>query len=703
MENDTLSDLNLKVEFPIHTYEDWVNAVKETLKGADFDKVMRTKTYEGITLSPIYRKEDIDSLNHLDSLPGNSPFVRGNTPTGFTQNGWHVAQKQDNPVLEQLNKELISELNRGLTMLNFDIHPCTIDGRIPQDNDLNLRGVSFSCMQDIECLLNGIDIEIAPVFLNSKSASLAILGLLNAYVKHQDYVLKNIEAVVGFDPLSELASNGFLPYDLDVMWQMMYQMTFWADMKAPKIRTICIDASSYASCGASSVQELAFAISTAIGYIKGLLDKGLSIEQIAPHFQINLSLGSNFFMEIAKVRSARMLWAEIIKAFGGSEEAQKVWIHGQTSEFNKSLYDPYVNVLRTTTEAFSAIIGGIDSLDVGTFNELSADRDQFSKRIARNQQVILREEAHFDRVIDPAGGCYYIESLTSEIAHQAWAIMQGIESEGGFYKSLLAGTIQKMINGTCSQRIENVNKRRDVFVGVNMFANPDEQLSQDSNTTQDWVLDARQRLSGSGFHSNGKKESLEYLKENINNEFLVDMVTDAWLHGANIEEVSEALGINKNSNILVSPIVSRRAVEDIESLRNTIHRFSEEHGKQSIFMVNIGSLASIKPRIDFSIGFLQVAGFDVINSGTFTDVDSAVKALETFDVKAVCVCSGDDQYPVIIPELCDRITDLPIIVAGYPQDMVDSYRKAGVKSFIHLRANAYETLAEIATLMGVRS
>ncbi len=695
MQKDITSDLNLEQEFTPPTWEEWLASVPETLKGADFDKAMKTNTYEGITLSPIYRKEDLARIQYLESLPGEAPYVRGTSPNGYLEDGWYVAQLQDNPNLEELNKELLDELNRGLSALNLQLHPATLQGSIP-DADTD-RGLPLSCLSDLICLLDKIDLSAVPVYLNSGSISVACLGLLNAYIKEKGYNLRSIKASVMFDPIAEYASNGKLPLDFDSIWQMMYQMVFWADLKAPNIKTICLDGSAYEKAGASTVQELGIILATAIGYIKGLLDSGLSIEQIAPRFQLNLSLGSNFFMEIAKIRAARLLWSNMIKAFGGSPEAQKIFVHGVTAKFNKSIYDPWVNVLRTSTEAFAAVIGGVDSLDVSTYNELTSAREPFSKRIARNQQIILREEAHFDRVVDPSGGCYYIEALTSEIADQAWKVMQQIESHGGMLKALEAGNIQIMIDEIATSRTANVDKRRDVFVGVNMYSNPDEAPLATAPTTTEWLNVSQKRLAATR-SGNGKDESLAYLSENLSNDYLVDMITDAWMHGANISEISSALGFGEGAGLKSGKLTSRRAMQNIETLRQDVQN---SPANKSIFMCNIGKLAQIKPRVDFSVGFLQVAGFNVINSGAYDDVQTALEAYQASEAKALCICAGDDTYLTIVEEICQKSGTSVIILAGYPANMVETYQNQGVKVFIHLKANTYSTLKQIAQMMEV--
>ncbi|PKN79723.1 MAG: methylmalonyl-CoA mutase [Candidatus Cloacimonetes bacterium HGW-Cloacimonetes-1] len=702
MEHDEKPKLNLLDEFPIPTWEQWQKAVIDTLKGVEYEKAMTTKTYEGITLKPIYRKEDTENLPHLNSLPGNAPYVRGNRKEGYLTEAWKIAQLQDNPDIAELNKEILAELNRGLNAVNIQLHRSTLHGAKPTVSEQHTRGVALSCMEDLSILLKGIDLSAVPIFIKAKSAALPMMGLLNAYAKDTDVSLKDLHGCIGYDPIAEFAENGYVPYSWEQSWRMMSQLVFWTDMKAPKMRTICIDATVYEQSGASAVQEIAFALSTAIGYIKGLIDSGLSIEQIAPRFQLNLSLGSNFFMEMAKIRAARLAWAEMIKAFGGGESIQKVWIHAETSKFNKSMYDPYVNVLRTCTEGFSGIIGGIDSLDLGTFDELHNKRNEFSKRIARNQQIILQEEAHFDRVVDPVGGCFYVETLTAEIAKNAWELMQAVETNGGMLKALNNGFVHSEIKKVASERILNADRRKDVYVGVNMFANTDETNISNNAINTDWFTKSVERWQQSN-NKKGLDESLTYIAEHRDNDFIIDMITDAWIHHADIEQITNAMGIDRTKTIACQKLEMHRAVEHIEALRTAVEKHSKTN-PLSVFMLNMGPISQHKARADFASAFMQVAGLRIINNLGYEDTQTAIQAALNSGAQAVCLCSTDDTYPVLVPEICSQLRGkgVAIVLAGYPVDMVETYIQAGIDVFIHLKANNYDTMLDLCKRIGVR-
>ncbi|MFO7660883.1 MAG: methylmalonyl-CoA mutase family protein [Candidatus Cloacimonadaceae bacterium] len=694
--------------FAPHTWEEWKQAVEETLKGVPFDKAMFTKTYEGIELKPIYRKADIENLPHLYSLPGQPPYVRGNRAEGYLLEGWKIAQEQNECAPAEANKVLLEELNRGLNAVNLKPDAATLAGKNLSLENCSDYGISLPTLNDLCTVLKGVDLKAVPISIKAEAVALPMLAMLNAHLKKNDVMLSEVKGCVGYDPLAVLVKSGKLLTDFETAIQHMYQMTFWADIKAPNIRTVLLDLTVYADSGANAVQELGLALATANEYIKALMDKGLSIEQIAPHCQLNLSLGSNFFMEIAKVRATRLLWTELMKAYGASAESQKIWIHGITSAFNKTTFDPYANILRTTTEGFAGVIGGLDSLEITPFDEFVRPDEEFSRRIARNQQIILQEEAHFDKVTDPAGGCYYIETITAQLAEKAWNLMQEIESRGGMYKALTEGWIQAEVLKTADEKISNVNKRKDVYVGVNMYANPLEQPLQQTSgkcvcNNKD-IIAAIQAMIKT--ERSGLQASLQYIKDNPDNDFMVDMITDAWLHDATIEEICDLLS-SKEKSIEVQSLPLTRATQQLEELRTRIYDWQQKNEiVLSVFLANMGPIIQHKARADFASGLLQVGGIYVAGNNGFAIVEEAADAALFSKAQAVCICSTDETYPELVPQLVSKIKakspDVIFILAGYPQEMVETYKSQGINIFIHIRANAFDTLNDLANKMGVK-
>lgn len=694
-------DLNLLKEFPPPSYEEWKQTVIDSLKGADFDRVMTTKTYEGINLKPIYRAEDANHLPHITAVPGQAPFIRGNDSEGYLKYGWVVAQAQDEPSVTAANKVLLDELNRGLNSVYVRLNPASRAGKLPGSNEAASIGVPLSHLKDIDAMLSGVDLQAVPYVMMENNTALIQIALLNAYARTKSIPLRSLCGCVAFDPVSQSYLAMDAGKSVNTNMDYLYQMARWADQKAPRMRTILIDGAAYQNQGASASAELGYVLSSGVAIIDAMLDRGLSIEQIAARVVIRLGMGSNFFMEIAKIRTARMIWSELIKAYGGSTASGKVWIHAVTTDINKSEYDVWVNLLRTTTESFSAVIGGADSIETGCFDASVRQADTFSRRIARNQQLILAEEAHFQKVVDPAGGCWYIECLTSDLASLAWKSMQEIVADGGMVMAIAEGKVGSCLAESIRSRKNAVNTRRDIAVGVNMFANPGEKLLESKTPDPQWLDEAMQRYAELKLHKDaGLDESLAMIKEDKGNDLIVDMICDAFIHGADIEQICAALTFQ--------PVVYEKSlssvISDIEALRKNVEA-AKLSADKNIMLLNMGTLATYKARADFSLGFFQIAGFDVVYPQGFASVDEAVSAVFTTRPAAVCICSTDDEYVSIVPDLMAKLNALPscpiTILAGYPTDMVEKYRDAGVQHFIHLKANACDTLYAIAKQMGV--
>ncbi len=710
MDKDTHQpmELDIAAEFTAPTWEEWKKAVEDTLKGVPYEKAMITKTYEGIDLKPIYRKEDLLGLKHLNSLPGQAPFVRGNTAEGYVNSGWVIAQQQNawNPA--QANKVLLDELNRGLTGINLKLDYFTQCAMNPPEDGLDLDGIWLSNLDDVCTLFKGIDLSAVPVFIDGGEASVLILGLINAYLIKQKMLPFTLNGFVGFDLLSLLTVDGNLLYTEEDMWMPMYHLSAWAAAKAPNLRTILLDGTVWGNHGASSTLELGYLIATANEYIKALLDKGMSIEQIAPRFQMNLTLGSNLFMEIAKVRAARLLWAELLASYGAPEELQKIWIHGVTSYFNKTIYDPYVNMLRTTTEGFSGVIGGVDSMEILPFDCTVRPDEEFSRRIARNQQIILQEEAHLDRVIDPTGGCYYIETITAQLAELAWKKMQTIEEAGGAFQAIKDAVIQEELTKLALERMQNVDKRKDIFVGINMFANPLEQPLEPVEETCEceWKAHLDKIVAIQATNRDGLEAALDILAKKYQDAMVIDSVTDTFLHGATLDELFVFL-YPEDGDLNVPDLPGCRATIGLESLRERIVEYQQENETvMSVFLANMGPIAQHKARADFVTGYMQVGGFYIAGNDGFASVDEAVDAALFSKAQAICICSTDDTYPELVPQIVSKLKaakpEIVCILAGYPTDMVETYKQAGIDIFIHLRANLFDTLRELGIKMGVK-
>jgi methylmalonyl-CoA mutase len=620
-------------EFPIASYDDWKAQATAALKGGDFSKRLTTKTYEGITLQPIYTKENIDSLSSPDTFPGYWDFVRGTQVAGYIQKPWDIAQSVIAASLQDTNALIKHELKKGATAINLR---------------LGCDGLQVETAEDVKTLLKDINLSDVKLHVHCGSSAINALKLFDA----AKTCFKNAGGCVGADPIGTLAADGCLSKSLEDFYKDMAESVKFAAEKSPALRTVLVDGNVYANGGADSVTEVACCMSTAAAYIEAMVQNGLDVDSAAKSIRFSFSLGANFFMEIAKLRAARVVFAQIVSAFGGSDEAQKIEVFARTSSFTKTIYDPYVNVLRSTTEAFAGVVGGIDAMEVVPLDEPYGESIELSRRIARNIQIMFQNEFNLLQPVDPAGGSWYVETLTSEIAQSIWSAFQKIDAAGGIVASLQSGAVQQGIAKTLADRFGKLANRSDRAVGTNMYAN---------------ILEKRL-----------ERKPIDKAK-------------------------CECTPV-----VSIEPILPHRWTEQYEELRGATERYQTETGKTlKVFLANMGPLSQHKARADFSCGFFEVAGFEMLRNDGYMTVDEAASAAVSSGAEAAVICSTDDTYPELVPPLAKAIKaaapKMMVLLAGAPApEHKQSYLDAGVDEFIHVRANCYDVLKKIQSVRGIR-
>ena len=701
-------------EFQYPTYEEWQEAAVKLLKGAPFEKKMYTKTYEGITLQPMYMQKDMEGVSYTDSMPGFAPYVRGNKTSGYKIEAWEVAQEIPYGTPEEFNKAIKHDKENGQTTVNMILDKAAQHGADPdnaQAGEVGKSGVSIATIDDLEKALDGIDLEKTPIFIQAGSAAVSIAALLASLLEKQGKSLEKLRGSISTDPLGTLAIEGTLPHSLETAYKKMAALTNWAKNSAPQIKTIAIQGSPYHNSGSSAVQELAFVIATGVEYLREMQKAGLSIDEIAQRIQFTFSLGTNYFMEIAKLRAARLVWAKIIKAFGGNDTSQKMTIHARTALWNKTIHDPYVNMLRTTVESFAGVVGGCESMHVGCFDEVVRIPDEFSRRISRNTHTILKEETHLNEIIDPAGGSWYVENLTDEIARKAWELFQNIEKQGGMTKALQAGFVQEQLKQTAEKRAANLSTRKDVFVGTNMFPNlgekPLELRECDYETLQknrSGDITNYRITQGADIESTLTEKLSKLLKTAPTG--IMETAIEAVSSGATLGNVEKALHSAEEILPNVEAVNIHRGTEMFEALRAATEAYLAKTGSRpQIFMANMGPIPQHKARADFSVGFFEVGGFEMLKNDGFATADDAADAAIQSGAPAVIICSTDATYPELVPPLTQKIKaanpDTTIILAGYPKDSIEAFKEAGVDEFIHIRANLYQILVNLMKKLGI--
>ncbi len=616
---------NLFNEFPPVSTQQWMDKVTADLKGADFDRKLVWKTNEGIDVQPFYRAENLENLDYLNSLPGEFPFVRG---TKKNNNEWLVRQSIQANDLNEANKKALNYLMRGVDSLAF----------------VFAAGTEIT-LSDLKVLLNDISLEAVEInFVGCCSRRAA--DAFTAFVKESGTDPKAVRASVEFDPFGKFALTGVLRHGAEhVIENAIKMINATAELK--KFKTLAVNGKNFGNSGSSIVQELAYSLALGAEYLTALTDastssaQGLEVDAVAKKMKFNFSVSANYFLEIAKLRAARMLWAQIVKAYSPKCECScKMTIHAETGSWNKTVYDAYVNMLRTQTEAMSASLGGADSITVLPFNAAYEESTEFSDRIARNQQLLLKEESHFSKIADPAAGSYYIEELTASMADQAWKLFLEVQEKGGFLAALREGFIQAEIKKMAGKRDMNIATRRENLLGVNQFPNFNEKVDGELNAA-------------------------------------VFATTDLTSEGAEIETLKPY-----------------RGAQAFEALRYKTDVYARRNKRPLAFMMPLGNLAMRKARAQFACNFFAVAGFDVLDNNGFKTVEEGWKAAQEAGAQIVVICSSDDEYAELAPAAFDAIAGKAIfVVAGAPANM-DELKAKGVANFINIKSNLLAELKQ---------
>ena len=611
----------LFAEFPEVTTERWMEEVTKDLKGVPFEKKLVWRTKEGFSVNPFYRAEDIKDLPTKDTLPGEFPYVRGTKAA----NDWLVRQEI---VLDGNFKEAAEKLKRilGLGVTSVGLH-------------FKKEQISVA---NVQTLLEGVDLSKAEVNFYScpKHAHELAEAVVEAY-KALGANLDEVRGSINFNPYRHLLVKGERWEGFREAGEKVLETV----RPLKRFTALTVQSLLFVNAGAYIFQELGYALSQGANLIATYAGDKFSAEEVARRIRFDMGVSTNYFMEIAKFRAARWLWALIVKQNAPEATcAAKATIHAETGMWNKTVYDAYVNLLRTTTESMSATLAGVHSLTVTPFDIAYTDRfEEFDERIARNQQLLLKEESHFDKVADPAGGSYYIEFLTNSIAEQAWKLFLATEEEGGFYRAAYEGKVQEAVNKSNEERHKDIATRKEKLLGTNIFPNFTEKAGHDKGS-------ARRDLSREG-------------KD-------------------------------------VTALNFKRGASDFEDLRVA----TEKGGKApKVFMLTIGNLAMRLARSQFASNFFATAGYELIDNLGFKTVEEGVDAAVKAGADLVVLCSSDDEYAEYAPQAFELLNGrIPLVIAGAPACM-DELKAKGIEHFIHVKVNVLETMQMFSKMLGIKA
>lgn len=608
-------------EFVAPSKQEWLDKIHVDLKGADFDKRLVWRTNEGFNVQPFYLREDVLKLKTPDALPGEFPYVRGNKKK---DNEWYVRQNIKVDDAKAANEKALDLLNKGIDSLGFKI----------SGNDVNKDFVE-TLLKDVVC--DAVELN----FCTCKRHTLELAQILSEYFEQKGYDKAKIVGSLDWDPMEKIVMKGHdVTPILDLAPEIVKALADY-----PNFRCIAVNAVSLNNAGSYIVQELGYALAWGNDYLNKLVEAGVDVDLAASKIKFNMGISENFFMEMAKFRAARMLWAEIVKQYEPKhDDSCKMCVNAVTSKYNMTLFDSYVNLLRSQTETMSAALAGVHSIVVTPFDAVYETPNEFSERIARNQQLLLKEESHFDKVVDPGAGSYFIEELTSSLANEGWKIFLNVEDNGGFLEAAKKGLVQDDINATNAKRHEAAAKRKEFILGTNQFPNFTEK-------------------------SDGKRA-----------------ITCSCSCGHDHEAAFKA-------------IETSRLAADFEDLRIKVE--SSEKAPVA-FMLTIGNLAMRQARAQFSCNFLACAGYKVVDNLGFSTVEEGVDAALKAGADIVVLCSSDDEYAeYAIPAYKYLNNRAMFVVAGAPACM-DDLKAAGIENFIHVRCNVLETLKEYNAKLGIK-
>jgi methylmalonyl-CoA mutase len=596
--------------FPIQTLANWKVSIEEILKGKSIDS-LKTNTYENIQLKPLYTREDLEG-REIEQYPGSLDGRRGASPLGLANEQWKVAQTIYSKDPKELKQRLFSSFQKGQTAISFKPNQKLIS--------------------QLSELLDSIYTKY-PFAINAEEFQddmLATLFTLKAQYEIKGFIAK--------DPISLYAKTGNTIEVDKQAYDRWCHSILQASTTLPKVRTIMIHTTTYHNGGANAVQELAIAMASAVNHIEELKKRGMTVKEIFSKIVFHFSIGSQFFMEVAKLRAARVLWSKMGEAYEVNQGVEMV-ISAETSHYTKTAYDPYVNLLRSGNEAFAAVLGGIQYLHVSPYNSLEGDDTEFSDRIARNTQLILMEEAHLNKVIDPVGGSWYIESITNKLIERAWALFLDIEANGGMVEALNSNFIQNQIEAVNQKRKEDIFTRKQIMVGVNQYVN---------------LADKPLRVQDQTLNSNGSPSQFKLIK-------------------------------------------NERLAMPFERLREKAKQLASNEQSPNVGIVCLGDLKEYKPRADFIEGFLAPGGIGVEKSSGVDSVEKALAFILSTKKNLYFLCGTDQVYEniglLVAQKLKEIHPSIQLFLVGLCEETIQAeWKKRGLRGFISQNSNCYETL-----------
>jgi methylmalonyl-CoA mutase len=706
-------------DFPPVDRDAWRRLVDADLNGAPFERKLVTHTYEGLYVQPLYTAADwppAGSPPNPTGFAGFPPFTRGTYPLGLSSCGWDIRQEHAEPSPALLNAAILDNLRHGVTSILLRLDAA---GRAGLDADdphaaplVGTDGASLSCAQDWLAAFDGVHPEMIGITLEPGAAFIpAAAHLVNLWSARG---LKPEQCHGGFnaDPLAVLARDGRLPMPLGRALALMADLACFTHERYPHVTAVRVGTAAYHHAGATATQDLAFSMATALEYLRAMTAAGLSVEHAARQMLFSFAVGTNFFLAAAKLRAARRLWCRVLDVCLGEPAtgdatlaARRMRLHVRPSKRVFTRHDPWVNLLRNTACVFAAAVGGAEAVGSLPLDAASTTTpSDLSRRIARNTQLILQEESHLHRVADPAGGSWYLESLTESLADKAWVILQAIESRGGFAAALAESWVAEQIRDAFAPRAKNIATRRDALAGVSEFPLLSEQRPPEASLDRAAIRgSAVARLAALDHHA--ATPALRALAAGQPGR-LASLAVDAARAGATLGQLHAALGLGAETTI-PSPLTLHPFAEPFDAMRDAADDFAAAQGhRPRVFLASVGPIPKHLARTNFAQSFFEAGGFEALASDGYPDARSAADAFARSGASIAVICSSDTLYPTLVPELAPMLHHAGarrVILAGNPGDHETAYRQAGVDRFIFVKCDVVGILHDLLVEEGVHA
>jgi methylmalonyl-CoA mutase len=698
---------SLRDEFPPVSYDEWRALAEADLQGASFDQKLVTHTYEGIDIQPVFTRRDRPVVGDPDGFPGLTPFVRGAQPLGATA-GWDLRQEHAHPNLDLTNQAILDDLQGGVTSLLLRLDVAARNGLDPDDEGAEewagRDGLMVYHTDGLDHILKGAHLHMIGVTLEAGGAFLPAAALLVALWRRRGVTPEQAKGAFNADPLAVLARDGQLPVSAEASLTLMADLAAWTAQNYPHVTAVRVGTAPYHHAGATAAQDIAFGMATAVAYLRAMTRRGMDVDAAARQVLFSISVGTHHFLAVAKLRAARRLWGRIVEACGGSPAAAAMRLHSRISKRVLTQRDPYVNLLRNTVGCFAAGVGGAEAITSVPFDSVAALPDDLSRRIARNTVLILQEEAHLNRVIDPPGGSWYLDWLTDQVADKAWGIFQQIERSGGMLQALESGWVAQQIDSAFAPRAKNLARRKEGITGVSEFPNigeaPIDRPAPDLGALRQAAA-ARVEAARSGSPA---LTAVAYAGAGPRPDSPVALTIEAAERGASIGQMAVALGFNAEPE-LRAPLTPHPFAEPFEELRSASDSWQSVHGKRPrVFLANLGPVAHHTARATYAKNFFEAGGFDVVSNDGFRDADAAAKAFAQSGATIAVLCSSDKLYPDLVPEAAPKLKAAgarTVVLAGNPGGNEAAWRAAGVDRFIFIKCDVLRALREMLREEGV--